>query len=318
VLDDGALINQNWDRFRTVLAAKVHGAWLLDRVTAGYELDCFVLFSSMASLLGSRGQGNYAAANAFLDALAHDRRRRGLPAVSINWGAWAKVGAAASPEMQERLREQGVGLIPPEEGIAAFERIVLEEPAQIGVLSVDWERLRQLSPSHAALPLLEDILAPETGPRPAPSSPGELSQRLAAAAPENRRAITVAFVQETAARILALNGSIVGAGQDLHGKGLDSLMAVEMRNDLGASVGHTLPSTLLYDYPTPAAVADYLLTGVLKLESPPRESERESEEKALGKPPAAATRQLEALSEEELESLLDSKLAVVLKRRETP
>jgi acyl carrier protein len=247
--------------------------------------------------------------------LAHDRRRRGLPGISINWGAWAQVGAAANPELQDRLRQQGVRLMPPADGIAALERIVREEPAQVGVLSVDWHRLGGLSPSHAAKPLLEEILAPKSSSQPVSSSAQELSRRLAAAAPESRRGIATAFVQQTAARILGLDRSVVGAAQNLHAKGLDSLMAVEMRNDLGAAVGQILPATLLYDYPTPAAVADYLLIEVLKLEPyshDPASTHPEPEPAAVAMPP------LDALSEDELESLLDSKLAEVLGKRGMP
>ena len=271
----------------------------------------------MASVLGSPGQGNYAAANAFLDALAHDRRRRGLPGISINWGAWKQVGAAANPELQARLRQQGVGLIPPAEGIAALERIVREEPAQIGVLPVDWKRL-------GIRPLFEEILAPESSPRAASSflkSAEELSHLLVEAEPEQRQGIATMFVQQTAARILGLDSSAVGANQNLHAKGLDSLMAVEMRNDLSAATGHTLPATLLYDYPTPAAAADYLLMEVLKLEPSSQDSVSalsRPQPAATAIPPVVGVGVLDALSDDELESLLDSKLAEVLGRRETP
>jgi acyl carrier protein len=127
--------------------------------------------------------------------------------------------------------------------------------------------------------------------------------------------MAIAFVRETAARILGLDASTVGPAQDLHGKGLDSLMAVEMRNDLGAAVGETLPATLLYDYPSPTAVAGYLLAGVLRFDPPAPDSPVRSTVKLPPLP--AATRQLETLSDDELESLLDSKLAEVLKRRDS-
>ena len=148
VLDDGALLNQDWERFRTVLGAKVQGAWLLDRLTAHYELDAFVLFSSMASLLGPAGQANHAAANAFLDALAHDRRRRGLAGTSINWGAWSGIGAVAGSDLEARLAAQGVGMIAPEQGLAVLGQVLRADAAQVVVLPIDWEEFNRQTDSH--------------------------------------------------------------------------------------------------------------------------------------------------------------------------
>ncbi len=124
VLDDGALLQQNWDRFRRVLAPKLEGAHNLDRLTADLPLDHFVLFSSVASVLGSPGQTNYAAANAFLDAMAHDRRSRGLPALSINWGAWSETGFAVRNHTLERGSKIGLRGISTEDGLHALEMML--------------------------------------------------------------------------------------------------------------------------------------------------------------------------------------------------
>ncbi len=160
VLDDGALINQSWDRFRTVLAAKVRGAWNLDRLTAGQPLECFVLFSSMTSLLGPVGQGNHAAANAFLDALAHDRRHRGQPGSTINWGAWSEVGAAADLIYRSRwASSQGVGLIDPAQGLVALSAILSGDTAQVAVMPVDWDVFARRLRSGPVPPLLAAVLA---------------------------------------------------------------------------------------------------------------------------------------------------------------
>ena len=120
-LDDGVLLEQDWARFAGVMAAKVAGAWHLHTLTRDDDLDLFVLFSSVASLLGSPGQGNHAAANAYLDALAHHRRALGLCGLSINWGAWSEIGAAARADRERRIQLQGIDSMTPAEALAALE-----------------------------------------------------------------------------------------------------------------------------------------------------------------------------------------------------
>ena len=140
VLDDGALQQQNSARFAKVLAPKVQGAWNLHLLTQGMALDFFVLFSSAAALLGSRGQANYAAANAFLDALAHHRHAQGLPGLSIDWGAWAEVGMAAQLVRTQRtqLAAQGMRAIAPAQGVAALAHLLGQPTPQVGVIPVNW------------------------------------------------------------------------------------------------------------------------------------------------------------------------------------
>ncbi len=140
VLDDGILRQQTRARFATVMAPKVEGAWNLHELTRDRPLDLFVMFSSAASLVGSPGQGNYAAANAFLDGLAHLRRAAGLPGLSINWGGWAEVGMAAELDRRQgKSRDAaGVGRIDPIHGLATLERLLGGDTAQAGVLPIDW------------------------------------------------------------------------------------------------------------------------------------------------------------------------------------
>ncbi|MBL8164704.1 MAG: SDR family NAD(P)-dependent oxidoreductase, partial [Anaerolineae bacterium] len=140
VLDDGLLLHQDWERFAYVMGPKVNGAWYLHAETLGQPLDFFVMFSSVASLLGSSGQGNHAAANAFMDALAYHRQASGLPALSINWGAWSEIGAAAERNVAGRASEQGMGTISPADGLTILDRLMRGDAPQIGVTPMDWPK----------------------------------------------------------------------------------------------------------------------------------------------------------------------------------
>ena len=142
-LDDALLAGQNWGRFNRVLRPKVEGAWNLHRLTGHLPLDFFVMFSSMASLFGSPGQSNHSAANAFLDALAHYRRSRGLAALSINWGPWSELGAAAQLGVHNRLRGSGVGGITTAAGLQALERCLASRAVQLGIVDIDWQLFRE-------------------------------------------------------------------------------------------------------------------------------------------------------------------------------
>nr|QEO74256.1 Beta-ketoacyl synthase [uncultured bacterium] len=145
VLDDGALAQQTPARFRRVLAPKMLGGWHLHQLTREQPLDFFVLYSSMVSLLGSPGQANHAAANAFLDALAHHRRGLGLPALSINWGVWSEIGAAVRHQAVRRVKTQGIGMIDPRQGTQILQHLLSRESAQVGVAPIDWGLLAQRS-----------------------------------------------------------------------------------------------------------------------------------------------------------------------------
>ena len=167
VLDDGVLLQQTPDRFRRVLAPKVLGAWNLHTLTRDRPLDVFALFSSAASLLGSPGQANYSAANAFLDALASYRRSRGLPAVSINWGPWAEVGQAARRGLRERFQAIGLETIAVRQGLQILELLIGSGPAQVAVLPIHWQAFsRQLQ--AATSPFLSELLSPAETRRPDP------------------------------------------------------------------------------------------------------------------------------------------------------
>src|SRR5690606_20734707 len=140
VLGDRALLRQDWDAFARVLAPKVDGSWHLHCLTANEDLDFFVLYSSIAALMGPPGQAAHAAANAFLDALAHHRRAAGRPALSIGWGIWTEIGSAAVRGVAEREAGKGVGAISPAEGLRALEAVMCGDAPQVAVMPMDWRR----------------------------------------------------------------------------------------------------------------------------------------------------------------------------------
>jgi polyketide synthase 12 len=244
VLDDGILLRQSAERFRGVMAPKVQGAWNLDRWTREDPLDFFVLFSSVASVLGSPGQGNYCAANAFLDALAHARRREGRPALSINWGPWSEVGMAADTSLR------GMTSVSPELGTRVLGRLLREGPAQVAVMSLDLRQWAQLFPQASELPLLEE-LARETSAEARAAGPSPVREELLGiASGAERLTHLLGYVREQVAAVLGLEVSKVESRQPLTDMGFDSLMALELRNRCEAGIGVRLSPTLIWAHPT--------------------------------------------------------------------
>ncbi|MDP1794035.1 MAG: amino acid adenylation domain-containing protein, partial [Acidimicrobiales bacterium] len=265
VLDDGALGQQTWERFRRVLAPKLSGAVLLDDATRTLDLDHFVLFSSVAALFGSPGQANYAAANAALDALAWRRRSHGLPALSVNWGAWASAGMAARMDAREqkRLADRGVGLLDSTEALDSLQYLLGCTRPQVAVMSMDWTKVLAAAGPSGAPALLSELVSSDAHTSGGDSIDGGESGLLAAlegAAPSHRRIVAVDHVTMQLVRVLGLssNHSIDG-DQDLAELGLDSLMAVELTNRLRSASGLALPASLAFDHPSVHRLADHLL-----------------------------------------------------------
>ena len=264
ILDDGAMLAQEWPRFARVLAPKVIGARLLERLTHGDPLDWFVVFSSAASLVGSPGQANHAAANAVLDTLAHERRRLGRSGQSINWGPWSRVGAAAGEVMQARLGTAGVRALTPDEGLALLEELIAGGDVQAGAMAADWAQMNQQRAAAQLTSFLADVLPSAAAVEAPPVAQGagtlSLRARLAANPPGRHRAVVAAFVRDAARRILGLpETATLDDRMPLGELGLDSLLAVELRNALGKETGTGLPATLLFDFPTVEALAEYLV-----------------------------------------------------------
>ena len=271
VLDDAGLLQQNVSGLLRVLAPKVRGGWLLDRLTRTDPLDCFVMFASAAGMLGSAGQSTYAAANAVLDQLAEERRNRGLCALSIDWGAWADVGMAAERGLGGRLAASGLGALTPVEGIAALERLLPGDAAQVSVLRMDWQRYAARSGTAVApRPFLDDVLGADgqrlAPARSVPMPAGDLWRQFKDAPSPRRRSTVARFVNDCALRILGMaSGKPVDPSMPLGELGLDSLLAIELRNTLSAAVGISLPATLLFDYPTIDAISDYFINDIMPL-----------------------------------------------------
>ena len=263
VLDDGVIQQITWPRMAQVLAPKVDGAWHLHQLTQGQPLDFFVLLSSAASLLGAPGQGSHVAANSFLDALAHYRQGKGLPGLSINWGAWSTVGAAAERHMDVQLQSRGIGSITPQQGLDILASL-LNRPllSQMGVVPIRWSQVLQDGRSDA---LLADFIAPATEPGVTPTvTPTGWTAQLASLPARQREASLTHLLQMEVAHVLGLSPSRLPDPQ--HGffdMGIDSLMAVELQNRLEAQLGLRIPATELFAYPNIAALSAHLAENVL-------------------------------------------------------
>ncbi|MXX23294.1 MAG: SDR family NAD(P)-dependent oxidoreductase, partial [Rhodospirillales bacterium] len=271
VLSDAAIGNQSWETFETVLWPKLLGAWHLHRATVDRDLDMFVLFSSVAGVLGNPGQSNHAAANAFLDQLAAHRRALGLPGQAIAWGAWSEIGEAEEQRerMTQRSATSGIEWITPQQGLRSFDRLVREDAATGVVLARDWVAFGESL--EVRPPFLEEVLADdaEDGTQ---SSSEDLLSRLRDAPAGTREEELVSYLQgevQAVLRLPAAPQSTVG----FFDLGMDSLMAVELRNRLNRALAgaYTVSNTAVFDYPNIAVLATHLteeLVGVVGASTP--------------------------------------------------
>jgi acyl carrier protein len=310
VLDDGVLAHQRWDRMQSAMAAKVRGAWNLHTATLGCPLEAFVLFSSAASLLGSSGQASHAAGNAFLDALAHLRKSQGLPGLSIGWGAWSEIGAAArvgegERGARERWSANGFGTIEPSAGLRALELLVANEGlAHVGVVPIDWPRF---SKHRGSSPTFADFASP-TPSLPTPPK-ADLRARIRDAAPTDRGDLLVELVRVEVARVLGAPGpDAVDPRLGFVEQGLDSLTSMELRNRLQSFVGQTLSSTLTFDFPNVRALAEHLGTKLAPQYAPGAITTPDLEELGDAASPPRTVAAIDAMSNGDLDSLLVSLL----------
>ncbi|MEP7048695.1 MAG: SDR family NAD(P)-dependent oxidoreductase [Pseudomonadota bacterium] len=268
-VDDGMLVEQDWSRFERVMAPKVAGTWHLHALTHACQLDFFVMFSSGAALLGSPGQGNYAAANSFMDGLAYVRQAEGRHGLSINWGSWAEVGMAASVSEAHRRRwaEQGLRMIAPRDGVRMLNDALRgAQTPQIAILPLDRARL-----PRAAGPFFQRLLETEkTALRVREAAPVDLAPRILAAEPAERAALISAFLCEQLVRVLAVDRATqFRTDQPVLELGLDSLMAMELRNRVQGAVKVRLSVADLLGGQTIDQLTAKILQG-MALERPPQ------------------------------------------------
>jgi NAD(P)-dependent dehydrogenase (short-subunit alcohol dehydrogenase family) len=323
VLADGTLLQQSWPRFEEVMAAKVEGAWNLHVLSQQFPLAYFVCFSSIASLLGTAGQANYAAANAFMDGLAHYRHARSLPALSIHWGPWAEVGMAArlSSRAAAQRAAHGIGAILPSQGLQVLEYLLAEHllgdsvpregfsngrslsggrTVEVGVISVDWARLL-----HSALPSLKNgsLLKDLSAAIADVSGPQEQSKILVAvleALAVERPTRLADYLSELVASIAKLDSSNVDRHRPLTEMGFDSLMALEFRERVEGDLKVNIPVVALFRGDNVLDFAALLLVELSKqhpeITGPGALTGRESAEELLVK--------LDKLDDQSVDSLL--------------
>ena len=236
LVDDATLSTLTLDQLHRVIRPKLLGAWNLHRLTQGMPLDCFVMFSSVASLLGTAGQGNYAAANAFLDALAHQRRAQGLPALSINWGPWTEAGMAArlGEEAARRRAANGIDDITPEAGLRAMERLLSDRGTIQAMISpIDWRKFL----AGGARPFFETV-----GKRRRPQADSDVLSRFKESPPDKRELALTTYVATQVAKAVGLaSADLISPNQQFMDLGIDSLIAIELRNRLQSNLGVDIP-----------------------------------------------------------------------------
>ena len=316
VLDDGAVLQLDADRVERVFGPKVTGTWNLHQLTMHDSLDFFVGYASIAGFLGSAGQANHAAANAFIDALAQHRRANGLAAVSIDWGAWDEIGAAVRYGVLARAAGVGVRSIAPTDGLAILSQIFSGSAAQVAALPVDWTtflalrngpvpaffaRMSRRVSSRATVP----VSATETtSVRDVSTLVTQLADTVAA----RRPALLRTFLRARVARTLGLpDGQTVDDRQPLRDAGLDSLLAIELRNVLGTAISRPLPATLLFDYPTIDDLATHLLT-LLFPDAPSASPMRDTTAPVAAQETSATlVSELSEMSDDEVDRLLAAK-----------
>jgi NAD(P)-dependent dehydrogenase (short-subunit alcohol dehydrogenase family) len=289
LLHDGLVAELEWPRFERVLGPKVTGLWNLHELTRGMPLEFFVAYSSVASVLGSAGQTNHAAANAFMDALMAWRRRNGLPGLSINWGPWSELGGASrlTRAAKERQRQSGMGSIATRKGRALLPYLWRHGSAGIVVAPIDWTRFRERVEGQ---PFFREFLQAEAG------------------AAESRRRIEglrgAGLRDAVAGMVLAELRAVLGHGeawlpdeeQGFFGLGMDSLTSLELRNRLEKATGLKLAATALFDHASPDRLTEYLVGRMApEVEVIVEDRGREAE--------------LEGLDAQELAKLLEAKLS---------
>lgn len=254
LLRDKLFLEQEWEDLDNVFISKIYGAWNLHRLTLGIQLDFFILFSSVASILGSPGQSNYSAANAFLDGLAVFRNKWGLPALSINWGPWTDIGMAA--QLDKMMAQRGITALTPKQGIQSFNQVFNQKSAQLMIMQVAWEKIKSstVSLSH----LLDNISLSQTpGPK---GTSALLLSTIKRAEPSVRPQLLRRALKECVSMIMGLDIEKWDNQTDFDTLGMDSLMALQLQNLIEESLGKAVLESIaaIYQYKNIDSLANYL------------------------------------------------------------
>jgi acyl carrier protein len=300
VIDDAPLAALTRERMASVVTPKAYGAWLLHKGTEKMKLDCFVMFSSVSSLFGNPAQGNYGAANTFLDSLAHHRRAQGLPALTMNWGVLGGEGYVARNErVAEFLARQGTYELSPGEVVSLLESSLVAGNTQVVAIRVDWTKWRQFFRSGSENPLFERILTAVEG-QEGGGVTSDWRHKIESAAPEEKEPIIAQAVREVVGSVLRVKPDSLRDDQPLTDLGLDSLMGVEIENSLEAAIGVALPPTSLMRARTIGQIASLIAAHMGGKTAPAAATPVAAPEEA----PTTEEVDLEALSDEDLDRLL--------------
>lgn len=270
VLRDVTLTGMSADEVDEVFRAKALSAWHLHELTATANLSAFVLFSSIMGVLGGAGQGNYAAANAFLDGVASSRRASGLPAVSMAWGLWASASGMTgdlSAADRWRMAQRGLVPMPDEKALALFDAALAAGRATVVPAGMDLTALRRGAAEPP--PMWRDLAGRARSSADAPAAPSGLRRRLAELpAAEDRERLVADIVRAEVAAVLGQSRpESIDLRRAFKELGFDSLIAIDLRNRLVLATGSRLPSTLVFDHPRPAAIISYLLGALVDIDS---------------------------------------------------
>ncbi len=266
MVDDGLLMGQTQERFEKVFRPKIDGLWNLHQISLNLPLDYFVCFSSMTSIWASPGQGNYAAANAFMDSLMNYRKNTGLPALSINWGPWDQIGMASrlNALSKNRMQENGLAFLLPDDAIYQFEKLLNETEAQIAIVNINWNKHLKLI-SKSGNPLLFDEIDEQESEQE--KNKGILLQKLTDLEIENRKDYLFNYVQAEIANVLGISDSNqIALRKPLFELGLDSFMAIELKNKFEKDLNIKLNSSLLFNYPNLESIVHFLISDIIPLD----------------------------------------------------
>ena len=303
ILEDGLLTEATPETFRKVMAPKASGAWNLHKLTLSQDLDFFIMFSSMASVVGNRGQGNYAAANHFLDSLAMYRQGMGLKGLSINWGPWDDAGMAHQQETTRRwLTRQGFSFMKAEESFQCLARCMASDAAQLIAVRCDWASYKNAARGSKVPSLLED-LTPKPRRSTIENRENPFVKQLGETPLIQRASLLLKFILEQCQRVLG-DEMVLDPDQPLMEQGADSLMMVEIRGEIADKLGTMLSTSDLFNYPDIRSLCNYLLREKLnlgdepKLSPPPQNME----------PTDPEPHDIDELSAEELAALIENDL----------